>query len=100
MPNNAMNPVTRPVLLYLVWLGLAARGWAKHSIPNIFSIFWDVGMTVLVVDTQPCETTRRSGEAQKLLHREVGKLHDLSIRPQIMLFSCFSVEGGLGLLTL
>lgn len=32
------DPVTRPDLLYLVWLGLAARGRAKHSIPNIFSI--------------------------------------------------------------
>ena len=28
--------------------------------------------------------------AQKLLYREVDKLHDFSIRPQIMLFFCFS----------
>lgn len=94
------DPVTRPDLLYLVWLDLAARGRAKHSIPIFFLSVLGCWRTVLAVDTQPCETTRRSGEAQKLLHREVGKLHDLFIRPQIMLFSCFSVEGGLGLLTL
>ena len=30
--------------------------------------------------------------AQKLLDREMGKLHDVSVRPQIMLFSYFSVK--------
>jgi hypothetical protein len=39
------------------------------------------------------DNSRRSGEAQKFLHRKVGKLHDFSIRPASpsMLFSCFSV---------
>jgi hypothetical protein len=30
----------------------------------------------------------------------MGNLHDFPICPRIMLFSCFSVEGGLSLLTL
>ena len=34
---------------------------------------------------------RQSGEAQKLLHGEVGNLHDFYTHPQNMHFSCFSV---------
>jgi hypothetical protein len=39
------------------------------------------------------DNSRRRGEAQKFLHRKMGKLHGFSIRPQNpnMLFSRFSV---------
>jgi len=45
--------------------------------------------------------TRQRGEAQKLLYREMGKLHDLcDIRPPIMLFPYFFRDGGPGLKSL
>jgi hypothetical protein len=36
--------------------------------------------------------SRRKRRAQKLFHREVGKLHDFSILQKTVLFSCFSVK--------
>jgi hypothetical protein len=44
----------------------------------------------IVVDLFDMRRWRQSGEAQKLLYGEMGNLHDLFTRPQIMHFSYFS----------
>ena len=69
-------------------------------IPNLISSCWDdwdgSRFRHLRFDwhLSGCDTTilETKWRVQKFLHREMDKLHEFCIRPQIMLFFCFSVK--------
>jgi hypothetical protein len=46
----------------------------------------------LICKLQRARLLETKWRVQNLFHRKMCKLHDFSLRPQIMLFSCFSVK--------